>query len=307
MILTVCPNPCIDCTLEIEDFRVGRLNRLEDKIENTSGKALNTAVGIKRLGGDCLASGFMFETGGRRFERFLKNEGVPYDFVWMEGNVRVNYKIIDGKSMMTEINDKGDYVSTAGRKELLSKVTSLSESADTVVISGSLPSGVESDYYFKLIKSVPEGKRIIIDCAGEDLKQSLRAGVYMIKPNLYELENYFGRHITSIEEIKECAVELTGSGAQRVMVSLGRSGAIYTDGVHTYFSKSENVAVNSTVGAGDSMIAATCLALEDGDDMRTTLKRAVAAGTASVTTPGTSLFTREKYLEILEHLTVEEI
>ena len=55
------------------------------------------------------------------------------------------------------------------------------------------------------------------------------------------------------------------------------------------------------------MIAATCLALEDGDDMRTTLKRAVAAGTASVTTPGTSLFTREKYLEILEHLTVEEI
>ena len=239
MILTVCPNPCIDCTLEIEDFRVGRLNRLEDKIENTSGKALNTAVGIKRLGGDCLASGFMFETGGRRFERFLKNEGVPYDFVWMEGNVRVNYKIIDGKSMMTEINDKGDYVSTAGRKELLSKVTSLSESADTVVISGSLPSGVESDYYFKLIKSVPEGKRIIIDCAGEDLKQSLRAGVYMIKPNLYELENYFGRHITSIEEIKECAVELTGSGAQRVMVSLGRSGAIYTDGVHTYFSKSE--------------------------------------------------------------------
>ena len=142
MILTVCPNPCIDCTIEIEELKVGKLNRLDSKIENTSGKALNTAVGIKRLGGDVIASGFMFETGGRRFERFLKAEGIDYDFVNMKGSVRVNYKIIDAKSMMTEINDKGDFVSEAKQAELLAKIASLSADADIVVMSGSLPQGV---------------------------------------------------------------------------------------------------------------------------------------------------------------------
>ena len=91
------------------------------------------------------------------------------------------------------------------------------------------------------------------------------------------------------------------------MVSMGRSGAVYTDGAHTLFCKSENVAVNSTVGAGDSMVAAACLAIEEGDDMEHTLMRAVAAGTASVTTAGTNLFTKDKYLEILEKLTVERL
>ena len=307
MILTVCPNPCIDCTIEIEDFKVGKLNRLDNKIENTSGKALNTAVGISRLGGKCFATGFMFETGGRQFERFLKNENIPNDFVWLKGHVRVNYKIIDGKAMMTEINDKGEYVSPLIRQELVNKVRFLSENADMVVISGSLPQGVPDGFYKQLIENLPKDKKVVVDCDGERLLSALSAGVYLVKPNLDELERFYGDRITSLEDIKSAAQKVVSRGAKLVMVSMGRSGAVYTDGSKSYFCRSENVAVNSTVGAGDSMVAAACLAIEEGDDMANTLKRAVAAGTASVTTAGTNLFTKDKYLEILEKLTVEEI
>lgn len=306
MILTVCPNPCIDCTIEIEELKVGKLNRLDNKLENTSGKALNTAVGIKRLGGEVIAGGFMFETGGRRFERFLKAEGIPYDFVNMKGSVRVNYKIIDGKSMMTEINDKGDFVPPAKQQELLNKVAENSRDADIVVISGSLPQGVEEGFYAKIIAAAGD-KKVIVDCEGAELAASLNAGVYMVKPNLYEVEKFFDRNIESLDAVKECAEELTRRGAKTALVSLGKLGAILTDGVTTYYSKSMNVAVNSTVGAGDSMIAAACLAIEDGCDMAEILKRAVAAGTASVTTAGTNLFTKEKYYEILDYLTVEKL
>jgi len=306
MILTVCPNPCIDCTIEIEDFKVGKLNRLDNKIENTCGKALNTAVGIKRLGGDVTAGGFMFETGGRRFERFLKAEGIPYDFVNMKGAVRVNYKIIDGKAMMTEINDKGDFVPPIKQQELLNKVAEQSKNADIVVISGSVPRGVEAGFYAKLITAVGD-KKVIVDCEGVELAASLSKGVYMVKPNLFEVEKFFKKDVESLDDVKECAVELTRCGAKIALVSLGRNGAVLTDGVNTYFSKSMNVAVNSTVGAGDSMIAAACLAIEDGCDLPEVLKRAVAAGTASVTTAGTSLFTKEKYDEILDYLTVENL
>jgi len=306
MVLTVCPNPCIDCTIEIEEFKVGRLNRLDNKLENTSGKALNTAVGVRRLGGDVTAIGFMFETGGRRFERFLKAEGIAYDFVNMKGSVRVNYKIIDGKSMMTEINDKGGFVPQTKQQELLEKISKYSSAADTVVISGSLPQGVENGFYSKMIKAANSSK-VIIDCDGTELKAGLETGVFMVKPNLDEVERYFDRNIESLQDVKECAVELTKRGAKYALVSLGRNGAVLTDGAVTVYSKSMNVAVNSTVGAGDSMIAAASLAIRDNLGMEEVLKRAVAAGTASVTTAGTNLFTKDKYLEILGHLNVEKL
>lgn len=34
MILTVCPNPCIDYTLYIENFKEGKLNRISKKVES---------------------------------------------------------------------------------------------------------------------------------------------------------------------------------------------------------------------------------------------------------------------------------
>lgn len=44
------------------------------------------------------------------FENALDKEGVPFTFVWNKGRVRENYKFIDNKSMLTEVNDVGEEV-----------------------------------------------------------------------------------------------------------------------------------------------------------------------------------------------------
>ena len=49
MILTICPNPSIDLTVEVDSLNVGMLNRIRNKVETYSGKALNVAKGIARL------------------------------------------------------------------------------------------------------------------------------------------------------------------------------------------------------------------------------------------------------------------
>ena len=97
MILSVCPNPSIDCTMELEQLNVGQLNRVSNKIVTYSGKALNSAIGVKRLGGDSFATGFMYENEGSLFQTTLDNEGVKNSFVWNKGSVRTNYKIVDNK------------------------------------------------------------------------------------------------------------------------------------------------------------------------------------------------------------------
>lgn len=49
--------------------------------------------------------------------------------------------------------------------------------------------------------------------------------------------------------------ELLKRGAKYVLLSLGKEGAIITDGNKNYYCKSINVAMNSTIGAGDGMVA----------------------------------------------------
>ena len=79
MILTICPNPSIDCTIELDSLNVGKLNRVDNKVETYAGKALNVAVGITRLGGSVQTTGFMFDAHARLFEYALEKEGVSTD------------------------------------------------------------------------------------------------------------------------------------------------------------------------------------------------------------------------------------
>ena len=307
MILTVCPNPSMDCTIEVDDLNVGMLNRISNKIETYSGKALNVAIGVARLGGAALATGFMFESNGRMFEHALDKEGVRHRFVWNAGSVRVNYKIIDKKSMLTEINDRGDEVYPAQQEELLELVEALAKQADIAVVSGSLPKGVPPAYYGKLLACIPSSVRTITDTETANLVYALKEKPYLVKPNLKELENYSRRTLVTPGEILSAAEEMLEAGAQNVLVSLGAEGAILTDGNKRYYCKSANVAINSTVGAGDSMIASACMQILKDAPLCEVLRHGVAAGTAAITTSGTNLFYRDKYEEIYSQISVQEL
>ena len=307
MILSVCPNPSIDCTMELESLNVGKTNRINNKILNYSGKALNVAIGVSRLSADSFATGFMFDNDGSLFAQRLDNEGVKYSFIWNKGSVRVNYKIVDNRSMLTEINDRGELVLEDKQEELISLVKTLSPKSSVVVMSGSLPKGVGDEFYQKLIKVVPKNVKTIVDTEGAKLLNALNEGVYMVKPNLAELEHIMGSAIKTKQEMLKSCYKLIDFGSKNVLLSLGGEGAILTNGTNAYFCKSANVAVNSTVGAGDSMVAAVAVSIERGYDIEETLRCAVAAGTASVTTPGTNLFYRDKYEEIYQKIYVEKI
>lgn len=307
MILTICPNPSIDCTAELQALNVGKVNRIENKILTYSGKALNVAIGVSRLGGDVTATGFMFERDEAQFLQSLSREGVKTDFVTTSGNVRINYKIIDNRSMMTEINDKGEPVPAEKQRDLIEKSVAYAQKASVTVMSGSLPAGVGDDYYAELISRLPKTTKVIVDCEGEKLKKAVACGVYMAKPNLEELQSLNNASYSTLAEMVEGAKTLIDRGAQNVLLSLGRKGAVLTDGKTHLYCKSATVAVNSTVGAGDSMIAAFALKTEQNAPRDEILRCAVAAGTASITTPGTNLFYKDKYDEIYKRIFVEEI
>lgn len=307
MILTVCMSPCMDVTIEVDSFKVGKTNIVKRKALTFGGKALNVAIGVKRLGGDVYATGLMYNENGYIFENALDKEGVPFSFAWNQGRVRENYKFIDRRSMLTEVNDVGEEVNKEKTDEILSMVRMLSAKSNVTVLSGGLPRGVDASYYGELAKAVDKRSLKIVDASGQRMFSALNEGVDLVKPNIEELENSLGRNIATKEDMLAGCYELIDMGAKRVLLSLGRQGAVITDGTHSYHCKSINVAVNSTVGAGDAMVAAAAIGLEQGAPLQEMLRTGVAAGTARVMTVGQPSFAKEKYDEVLATLEVNEI
>ena len=307
MILSVCMSPSIDVTMELDSLNVGKTNVVKNKYLSLGGKALNVAIGVARLGGNSFATGLMYNENGYMFENALDKEGVPFTFVWNKGRVRENYKFIDSRSMLTEINDVGEEVSKEKAEEVLAMVRMISARSKVTVLSGGLPRGVDASFYGKMIKAVDAKSLKIVDAKSERLFSALDEGVDLIKPNLDELENTIGRRITDKNDMLDSCYELIDRGAKRVLLSLGKQGAVITDGTRSYYCRSMNVAVNSTVGAGDGMVAAAAMRLEEDAPLSEILRAGVAAGTATVMTTGTVSFTKEKYAEVLSNLRVTEL
>ena len=306
MILTVCLSPSVDVTIELDSLNVGKVNLVKSKTLSFTGKALNVAIGVARLGEEAYATGFMYNDNGTMFESALDKEGVPFSFVWNSGRVRENYKCIDKHSLLTEINDVGGQGGDDKLLDLLQVIRSLSARADVTVISGSLPRGVDPSYYRELFRAVDAHSLRIVDAEGARLFSALEAGIDLVKPNLEELEMTLGRKINDKDDMLAGCRELISRGAKAVLLSLGKDGAVITDGEKNYYCKSINVAVNSTVGAGDGMVAAAATMLKKGASLPEILRAGVAAGTATVTTFGTISFTKNKYEEIYASLSVSE-
>ncbi len=298
MILTVGMSPCVDVTVRLNKFALGKTNVAGEKIVTYAGKANNVALGVSRLGGAAFVTGFMYNENGSLFEKALDKEGIPFSFIWNPGRVRENYKFIDGKGVLTEVNEEGREVAGEKLRDLLDFVRVQAAKSEAAVISGGAPKGTPASFYKDLVTAAKGAKIVAADTYGDRLKAALEAGVDLIKPNLDELSAALGGEFSARNEQLAGARALAKAGAKHVLLSLGGEGSILTDGEETYYAEGVRVAVESTVGAGDAMLAAATKSLAEGLPLAEILRRAAAAGTASVTERSDPSFKKETYDKI---------
>lgn len=298
MILTVGMSPCVDVTVRLNKFALGKTNVAGEKIVTYAGKANNVALGVSRLGGAAFVTGFMYNENGSLFEKALDKEGIPFSFIWNPGRVRENYKFIDGKGVLTEVNEEGREVAGEKLRDLLDFVRVQAAKSEAAVISGGAPKGTPASFYKDLVTAAKGAKIVAADTYGDRMKAALEAGVDLIKPNLDELSATLGGEFSARNEQLAGARALAKAGAKHVLLSLGGEGSILTDGEETYYAEGVRVAVESTVGAGDAMLAAATKSLAEGLPLAEILRRAAAAGTASVTERSDPSFKKETYDKI---------
>ena len=286
MIYTITFNPALDYITQVENFKIGEINRTKTETILPGGKGLNVSIVLKNLEIENTALGFVAGFTGEELIRKIESQGVKTDFVKVEkGITRINIKISSMNENMIEetaLNGMGPQITNDDTKTLMEKIQNMT-AEDIVILSGSIPQNISTDIYDKICKSLSEKEiTFIVDSTQELLMTVLKYKPFLIKPNKEELEETLNCKISTKEDIVNAAKELKKMGAQNVLVSLGNDGALLlTEENETYYSKAPKGEVVNTVGSGDSMVAGFIAGYYQTQDYEYALKTGVAAGSAS--------------------------
>lgn len=279
MIYTVTLNPSIDYIVEVEDMKLGSLNRMTRDLKLPGGKGINVSRVLNQLKVQNTATGFLGGFTGRFIEDWLREEGTSSDFVPVSGDTRINIKLKSGEE--TEINGTGPDISSEEAEALMNKLRNL-EAGDIVIMSGSIPPSLGEDFYSRLIGVCrQQGAEFVIDTTGQALQQTLVHGPLLVKPNHHELAELFGVSISTREEIITYGRKLLEAGAQHVLVSMAGEGALFISEQGVYYANAPAGRVKNSVGAGDSMIAGFVGTLSMEGDALEAFRTGVACGSAT--------------------------
>lgn len=295
MIYTVTLNPALDKTVEIPGMALDTVNRITEMRTDPGGKGINVSKVIAKLGGESCAVGILGGESGRTLEKLLEGEPFATRFRFVEGQTRINLKIIDREGHTnTDINEPGLTVTAAELDALLRELLAELRPGDIVVLAGSLPKGAPQDTYRTWTAACKKaGARVFLDADGALLAEGIKAAPYLIKPNDDELSRLAGRKLETIEELTAEGQKLLERGIERVVISLGGRGALYLRKGSTIYAEGLRVPVGSTVGAGDSVVAALAYAEAQGLSEEEAVRLSTAAGAANVMCSGTQAAERE--------------
>ena len=309
MIFTVTLNPALDKTVVIPDFAAGRVNRMASIRIDAGGKGVNVSKCLQALGVESTAALILAGSMGRELERMLKDSGIQPLVHWVDGQTRTNLKIIDPeKKENTDINEPGPAVTQADLNILRDMIREKLRPGDLVILSGSLPAGTAPQLYRDWILYFKElGAMVLMDADGEALRWGLQAAPYMIKPNNDELVRLRGVEKLSREEMICQGRQLLDSGIEDVVISLGGDGALFLSREGIFRADSLPVSVKSTVGAGDSMVAAMACGMVKQLPRKEQIALAVAMGAASVMQDGSQAPDSRTVCRLAQQVVIEKL
>lgn len=282
MIYTLTLNPAIDYVVQLEHSLIpGTINRSLSEDYQFGGKGINVSNVLRTLEQDTTALGFIAGFTGLGLEQGLHRMGLATDFIRLKnGNTRINMKVKAVEE--TEINGNGPIITKDALSELFSKLDRLTDK-DLLVLSGSVPKGLSTDIYARILHHLQDKKvTAVVDASGTLLTHTLPYRPFLIKPNRQELEELFGTSISTEEQLRTCARKLQQQGAQNVLISLAEDGAFLLDetGVSHRMLCPKGQVINS-VGAGDSMVAGFIAGWLQSGDYDYALRLGIAAGSAT--------------------------
>jgi len=312
-IVTLTLNPTVDKSSTVDTVASEIKLRCDPPTFDPGGGGINVSRAVHKLGGHSTAVYTKGGGAGDMLAQLLDKEGITQDAMSVSGFTRENLTVFERTTgLQYRFGMPGPELSEEEWQDTIDHT--LAVDAMYVVASGSLPPNVPDNYYATLAQRVnSEGKCFVVDTSGDALKACFGADVYLLKPNLYELELLSGEKFEGEDQLKSATQRLIAEGLAKVMiVSLGSAGAALITADDFVQYRPPAVPIQSKVGAGDSMVGGVVKRLSESDDeptsddLRDAARWGVAAGTAAVMTPETDLCRAEDAQMVYDKVTIIE-
>lgn len=294
-IVTLCMNPALDITTSTPT--VGHTEKLRCAAPryDPGGGGINVAHVAEVLGSPATA---VFPAGGPAGEvvhDLMVAEGLAVRRVRIGGSTRESFTVNEhstGRQYRFVL--PGPQLTVAEQTECLLQLRRAVSDSVIVVASGSLPPGVPDDFYQQVANVCEElGATLLLDTSGGGLR-SIGSGVFLLKPSIRELREYVDRALATEAEQVAAAREIIDRGvARHLLVSVGARGALLVSADRAQrFAAVPVPPGGSGVGAGDAMVAGVAVGMIRGWPLDRAVRLGVAAGSATLLTPGTAPCTR---------------
>jgi tagatose 6-phosphate kinase len=261
------------------------VNRAKHVADYASGKSLNVARVLRTLGKDPLATGFVGGSRGRMLCADLDLAGIHHDFVTVTPETRQCVTVIDRSAgIATELVEESSPIEHSAWQELDRKLRSLLPQSKLWIFSGTLPPGAPQDFYARWLPLARQtGATVVLDARGEPLNLALKQGNAIYKLNRDEFAETLGTDLSDDRTLIE-AIRTHTPAEGMLIITLGKSGAIGSDGRDAWRVHSPSIKAISAVGSGDAFAAGLGAALADGKGLDAALTLAAACGAANALT-----------------------
>jgi len=308
VIFTLTLNPSLDRYLYVDKLKEDDTTRVEKVEDYAAGKGIDVSRAIKELRGTSIAICPLGGENGEKISFMLDDEAVLYAAIRVKSETRMNV-IIQSRKKQYRMSLPGQILSEEEFSMIVSMLKATLRKGDVLVASGSLPRGFSAAVYAKIVElAKSNGAEIYVDTDGENLKEAVKSHPTGIKPNVYELSRLLEHEIDPKNEnsvINAAKIISEKYDIKDVLVTLGENGAIAYCEKKAYKLPPMNVKVVSSVGAGDSFLAA--FVYKRKESLVDALKLSSAAGNAAVMTAGTTLCLKEDVDRLLPKTKVMEI
>ena len=203
MIWCTLLNPSLDVICRVNELHSGKSYTDSECLQIPAGKGLNVARVIQALGEEVGVTGLLPEYDGKRINAVLEGNGIVHRFFSIPGGIRINTTILEEKNgNTTHISTVSPPIPSRIQHEYFAFAAGQMKQGDYWCFTGSVPKGFSDDTYTELInRGTLVGIKAALDSRGQVFKKGVRARPLIIKPNLSELEEFFGEQVQGVHHI----------------------------------------------------------------------------------------------------------
>jgi 6-phosphofructokinase 2 len=309
-VLTITINPAIDVSTSTEHVVPTRKLRCTTTRRDAGGGGINVARVVRRLGSEVTALYPVGGAAGQLLRRLIDKDKALSIAVEIAEETREDFTILEQQTgNQYRFVLPGPLLTEPAWRSCLAALEAAEDFAPFVVASGSLPPGVPDDFYARAARIAKmRGSKVLVDTSGKALAAVLKEGVYLVKPNLRELQEFANAPLADQGAwLGASRRVIAAGGAEVIALTLGARGALLVTQDTAHFARAPEIRPVSAVGAGDSFLGALVWRLAGGGSVADAFLYGVAAGSAAVLNPGTELCHAADVARLYEHIELERI